>query len=590
MNIKQIIISNVRGLHDFTVNLDMIPNKPSILVAPNGSGKSSFAIAFQWLNKMKMKLVNEDDAFNDDPTNLPKMTIITDEEGEPRYVADNSKNDILKRFGVYVINNGLKASSPGVHAGVQMGKSKIVVPDIELLRKQPDAVELADDFDTIYGLENTPRGLCPVISSYLTSNAFMSLLDEDMMKIGKRDRIKLESFIERLKTYTGTVETRHRKIETDDLEVLRGIGAIAYLIERLKKQNPDTDEVKCCLRALRLALLFANKTHDFKSRIDYARYRQEEESVRLLFGTIKSTWRDIKPQRRDDKLLLSIGDAQRISNGERDILILLGRLQQAANSFNKIDNILIIDEVFDYMDDANLVAAQHYVNLLIKNLHKQGKNIYPIILTHINPSYFRTFAFKDMKVYYLLPLQYPHASDNMMKLVRKRDELEKTDKQSADLISKYMLHYHIDYTRSMNDVVDMSNPNWNNIPNFKNYCAQHLEKYLNGENYDALAVCVELRELIEKYCYSKLNNVEQQRIFLDEKFGTEKKLDYIEECGVEYPETFSLLGLIYNDPLHPNNKNKVDLRQTLYSRLENNTIRGMIDEIKKLVESSTAAN
>ena len=96
-----------------------------------------------------------------------------------------------------------------------------------------------------------------------------------------------------------------------------------------------------------------------------------------------------------------------------------------------------------------------------------------------------------------------------------------------------------------------------------------------------MAVCVELRELIEEWCYSKLKE-EQRRVFLDDKFGTEKKLEFTEECGVDYPETFSLLGLIYNDPLHPNNKNKVDLRQTLYSRLENNIIRGMIEEIKNL--------
>lgn len=581
MNIKSIHIKNVRGLGDISIDLDMMPNKPSILVAPNGSGKSSFAMAFQWLNRQKMKLASEEDAFNDDRNNLPEMTIVTDEEGQPSYTANNDKNDILKKFGVYVINNGLRASSPGVHAGVQMGRSKIIVPDIELLRKQPDTVELTDNFEEVYGLEAMPRGLCPVVNSLLTSNPFMSLLDEEMLKIGKKDIVKLESFIQRLKTYTGTIEVRHQKILADDLAGLREISAISQLMKLINKQEPDVDEVKCFLRSLRLVLLFANKPHDFRSRIDYARYKREEESVRLLFDTIKSTWRGIKPQRHEDKLLLSIGDAQRISNGERDILILLGRLQQALNSFNKSDNILIIDEVFDYMDDANLVAAQHYVNLFIKSLHDEGKNIYPIILTHINPSYFRTFAFKDMKVYYLLPLQYPHASDNMMKLVRKRDDLEKTDKPKADLISKYMLHFHIDYSRSMGDVINMTDPNWNHIPTFKNYCVQHLEKYLNRENYDALAVCVELRELIEKWCYSKLNE-EQGRIFLDEKFGTEKKLEFTEECGVDYPETFSLLGLIYNDPLHPNNKNKVDLRQTLYSRLENNIIRGMIEEIKNL--------
>ncbi len=584
MNIKQIKINNVRGLHNFTVDLDMIPNKPSLLVAPNGSGKSSFALAFQWLNRIKMKMVNEEDAFNDDPRNLPDMAIITDENGETTYEANDTKNDILKKFGVYVINNGLKASSPGVHAGVLMGKSKIVVPDIELLRKQPSPIELTDNFDDTYGLVAASRGLFPVVNPYLSSVSFMSSLDVDKLKIGKREKSKLEAFIEKVKSYTGTVDSRHHTIETDDLPNLRKIEPIVYLMETFKNQDPADNDVKCFLRALRLTLLYANKQNDFKARIDYARYKREEDSVRRLFSTIKTTWRGIKPQRRDDQLLLTIGDAQRISNGERDILILLGRLQQAFYSFNKQDNILIIDEVFDYMDDANLVAAQHYVNLFINALHEEGKNIYPIILTHLNPSYFRTFAFHEMKVYYLLPLQYPHASDNMMKLVRKRDELERIDKTQADLISRYMLHYHNDYTRSMDDVVNMTDPNWNDIITFKNYCSRQLEKYLSGESYDALAVCVELREMIEKYCYDKLNTKEQKRIFLEEKYGTENKLAYADECGVEYPETFSLLGLVYNDPLHPNNKNKVDLRQTLYSRLENNTIRGMIAEIKKITD------
>ena len=240
--------------------------------------------------------------------------------------------------------------------------------------------------------------------------------------------------------------------------------------------------------------------------------------------------------------------------------------------------------MFDYLDDANLVAAQHYVNTFIKELKDEGKNIYPIILSHINPIYFRTFAFRDMKVYYLNPLQYPNASDNMMKVVRKRDELERQDKEKADLISKYMLHYHPDYSRDMDDVIGMKAPNWNDIPTFKAYCIRQTVEYLNGNRYDSLAVCVALREMIEKYCYQKLKTQEQMTHFLDVAFGTENKINYIETLGYTLPETFSLLGLIYNDPLHTNNKNKIDLRQTLYSRLENNTIKGMISEIKRLYE------
>lgn len=57
MTIKQIEISNVRGIDHLVVDLgDMYPNKPNIMVAPNGSGKSSFATAFSWLNRQTPKV------------------------------------------------------------------------------------------------------------------------------------------------------------------------------------------------------------------------------------------------------------------------------------------------------------------------------------------------------------------------------------------------------------------------------------------------------------------------------------------------------------------------------------------------------
>ena len=70
MQIKSIQIKNVRGIQDKTIFLDMIPNKPSILVAPNGSGKSSFAFAFQWLNRLRLKL-EKDDAYDGNVINKP---------------------------------------------------------------------------------------------------------------------------------------------------------------------------------------------------------------------------------------------------------------------------------------------------------------------------------------------------------------------------------------------------------------------------------------------------------------------------------------------------------------------------------------
>ena len=583
MKIKSIQIKNVRGIQDKTILLDMIPNKPSILVAPNGSGKSSFAFAFQWLNRLRLKL-EKDDAYDGNVNNKPQLVITTDDSDNNTYIADENVNNVSKRFGVFVINNGLRASSPGQNNGVLMGKAKITIPDIELLGKKPNDVNLIDDFDEVYDTADLLQGFLPSINVLVSNNRFMASCDLDKLKIKSRQAKVINDQIEQIKTYTGTVAERHLIVESRNKAVLEEIPAILYAENLLRRFCGNDNDTKLLLKAIRLVTLMYRKNQDFKDCIELAIYKMNEDSTRKLFDSLKKTWKDIKPHREHGKLILRIGDAQRISNGERDILILLGMLQKARNSFTKPDNMLVVDEVFDYLDDANLVAAQHYVNTFIKELKDEGKNIYPIILSHINPIYFRTFAFRDMKVYYLNPLQYPNASDNMMKVVRKRDELERQDKEKADLISKYMLHYHPDYSRDMDDVIGMKAPNWNDIPTFKAYCIRQTVEYLNGNRYDSLAVCVALREMIEKYCYQKLKTQEQMTHFLDVAFGTENKINYIETLGYTLPETFSLLGLIYNDPLHTNNKNKIDLRQTLYSRLENNTIKGMISEIKRLYE------
>ncbi len=562
----------------------MIPNKPSILVAPNGSGKSSFAFAFQWLNRLRLKL-EKDDAYDGNVNNKPQLIITTDEPDNNTYIADENVNNVSKKFGVFVINNGLRVSSPGQNNGVLMGKAKITIPDIELLGEKPNDVNLIDDFDEVYDTADLPQGFLPLINVLVSNNRFMASCDLNKLKIKVKQAKVINDQLEQIKTYTGTVADRHLKVESINKEVLEEIPAILYAENVLRRFCDNDNDTKLLLKAIRLVTLVYRNNQDFKGRVELANYKINEDRTRKLFDSLKKTWKDIKPHRDHDNLILRIGDAQRISNGERDILILLGMLQKAKNSFTKPDNILVIDEVFDYLDDANLVAAQHYVNTFIKDLKDEGKNIYPIILSHINPIYFRTFAFRDMKVYYLNPLQYPNANDNMMKVVRKRYELETQNKDKADLISKYMLHYHPDYSRSMDDVIGMKDPNWNNIPTFKAYCLHQTEEYLKGKRYDSLAVCVALREMIEKYCYQKLGTEEQKKYFLDESFGTENKINYVETFNIVLPETFSLLGLIYNDPLHPNNKNKIDLRQTLYSRLENNTIKGMISEIKKMYEA-----
>lgn len=585
MNINSIQIKNVRGIGDKTIQLNMLPNKPSLLIAPNGSGKSSFAFAFQWLNRLRLKL-DSDNAFKGDVNNKPELIVETDEPENNIYVADESHNDVSKRFGIAVINNGLSATTPHVYNGIQTDKARISVPDIVLLDKMPSNIKLNDNFLDIYGFSESPEGLFPVISAFIESNRFMALLDYESLKMTKRPMQSLQKILDRIKAYDGTRNEMQNKIMLEEKENLESFMQIRYAEDAFKKYQSDLSEVKQLLYALRLVTLAYRLSDEFIARIAYSQAWIEEERIKKLFGSLKSTWKELKPHRIGTQVILKLGDVQRISNGERDILILLGHLFEASRKLNKVDNILIIDEVFDYLDDANLIAAQHYINLFIRQLKDEGKNIYPIILSHINPSYYLTFAFRSMKVYYLNSLQYPNASDNMLKLIRKRVELERMNNDDADKISKYMFHYHTDYSEDMTSIIGINDPNWGNIPKFKSYCLNQVEEYISGNRYDALGVCVALREMVEKISYDKLCSDIQKTKFLDDIRGTENKIDYVESLGFVLPDTFSILGLIYNDHLHLNNRNNIDLRQTLYSRLENNTVKGMIGEIKKMYDKS----
>lgn len=56
MIINKIEITNIKGIGNKAFSLDLTPNKPNILVAPNGFGKSSFAIAFDSLKSDRIKL------------------------------------------------------------------------------------------------------------------------------------------------------------------------------------------------------------------------------------------------------------------------------------------------------------------------------------------------------------------------------------------------------------------------------------------------------------------------------------------------------------------------------------------------------
>ena len=74
MVITELHIENIKGLQNFELKQSIQPNRPNILVAPNGFGKTSLAIAFKSLKNSKLDL-DESSYYNGDNSNKPILRL-----------------------------------------------------------------------------------------------------------------------------------------------------------------------------------------------------------------------------------------------------------------------------------------------------------------------------------------------------------------------------------------------------------------------------------------------------------------------------------------------------------------------------------
>ena len=526
--------------------------------------------------------MDKDNIYSRDAKCIPEVKMIIGENGKTTTLtADPEKNEIFTKFDVAVINNRTR---PVVIRrrinGQAISQSKLTVEPIILEHHIPKKIALSYDFGKVYDIR-LKRGIVPAINFLLKNDQLYERFPIAELRNIQTSLQKAEKMVAMIKDLNESDKTKNEirsELIKEVLPVLKLQPKITMIAEVVDSIEGGGVGVDTYLKAMQLLLLFHSKSNEFKINKEYAEYVGRERAYNDLFASLKNTWQDIKPKKSQGKLFIEIPNVNLLSNGERDIIVFLAMLEKARLTLKKKENILIIDEVFDYLDDANLVAAQYYISEFISKMKEDGKEIFPIILTHLNPDFYKHYAFKDLKVYYLLPLPYPHKSNLMMSLLRRREELGKNGVE--DVISTYMLHYHVDYKKDMSDVLnqEQKDAGWGAITKFKEYCKSNVEHYLENKEYCPLAVCVMLREWIEGYCYEELHEDCKEQFL--KKHGTQKKLNYAEENGIEYPEIFSLLGLIYNNPLHATDKK--DLRQTLYSRLQNNTIRAMIANVKEL--------
>lgn len=131
MKIKTIEVTNIKGIGSQVFSLDLLPNKPNILGAPNGFGKTSIGVGFDSLKRNKIELDSKH-YHQDNESNRPIIKVtIEDAAGKRTLTANDAQNTIADEFDVFIINSQLFAIATKLNI-------KFIKPSIKFTHPEPE--------------------------------------------------------------------------------------------------------------------------------------------------------------------------------------------------------------------------------------------------------------------------------------------------------------------------------------------------------------------------------------------------------------------------------------------------------------------
>lgn len=577
--LRTIEIENIKGIGHQRFALNILPNKPSLLVAPNGFGKSSFATAFNSMNSRRIDL-KEDDYHQENDQLQPRIQIEYQRPDNSiiNLNATNNTNTISNEIGYFVINSLLKPKGIGNQFG--RASASLEIEDVVLVDRIPENISFNYQYREIKNRFGNNGRVLPNANTALNNLKLVEKLSNNIQALqragGVRVQAKIQNVINEINQQGGTADVLTQWVTDNQLDTLKQIEYLNTIGDIINEFDLNyNSEAKSYLVAIQLVWLFHEDPTRFKNACKYSNYQLNKQRFDTTLRNFNCTWKGIRAHQTRGKLVVKFPKAIHISNGQRDILTFVSMLAKAKSQLTKEANILIIDEVFDYLDDANLTAAQYYITSFIKEFQDDDKRIYPLILTHLNPNYFKNFAFSKQKVYYL-DKSNMQVNQHLSRLLRLRSDRNVDDAIKAD-ISKHLVHYEPSHIDRRDEFRNLGIPElWGEMDNFYQFLFYEVDNYLNNRAFCPFAVCGGVRVKVEELAYNKLQGNANKLEFLETK-KTRPKLEKADDMGVVSPETHYLLGVIYNEGMHW--KNNQDNVSPIASKLENETIKKLIKDV-----------
>ena len=563
----------------------MIGNKFHVLVAPNGFGKSSFAAAFRSLKPRSLKLSRGDFHARSEAL-VPELELVISEGGnERRLIANPNQNDLHREFSISVVNSRLKPKAierPYItHARPTAELTVEPVVLVSHIPTRPLDIPSQTDLKARFGANGK---VLPSLGHFLENPVLLlSILQASELRKFTQQRVwnQLGPILSAINAAQGSTAAVKEWIEANQLAPLQALEPIAQVASLFTDYNDLSD-----IDRFMVAIAFGQLHHHDNSLLNRIRtwrhYGAAKEKCRDLLEGLNSNpgWLEVRPREDHGKLVVSFPSPIEMSNGQRDLFCFVAQLLRAEFELDSAKAILVVDEVFDYLDEANLLAAQFYVSRFINAFKATGREIFPLFLTHLDPAIFSHAVLglgrrESRKVHILDQYLDISRTGGLPLMVQKRE-----DELLKPFIGKYFFHFHPDDC-DQRDLFETKGLRrvWGLASAFHTYAIGELRRYQEGcDNVDYVAVCVGARVVIEKAAYNQLGDGEQKRRFTEEfNKRTSDKLDFVEQVGGRVPTAHRLLGLLYNDMLHP--KDHFDYVSAIVSKMRSPAIRCLMREI-----------
>lgn len=591
--ITNITIKNIKGFGDPPVSLDVEikPDKINLLIAPNGFGKSSLAAAFASIKPSKL-IVEKDNKYKNDEDLDSSLSLTLD---GATYSADINSNFISPIIEPYVINSGTKVHTSGKSMGSFHSVSGYLdIEDIELLGKVPPSATVTYQMSSILSAAKTKRGVLksnPLLSSdevIALSGDVLPLLDK--FSADKRKTL-INDIWDNINSINGTAETMVSSISDTWFDAIESEPNYIVFKEVFKYYLGGATRFETFSFFYQLLETYNKDKLNYKKAVAFSRYRIQRNRIDEDLRLLNSSWNEIRTSNNEGKLLVRFPRANQMSNGQRDVLTMVCDLMKFRAKIKKGKKyILIIDEVFDYLDDANIMAAQYFLSQFAK---AEDTEVYVCILTHLSTDFFRSYVFSKKKLNEVfLKKVKPDASSSMKSFIAFRQGLNKAtdpvDNSLYDDISRYLLHYNPNDKDLSSDLERYHKPGlkstWGKKDIFQKYLIDELNKYFSSsEDYDPYAVAISLRLKCEKNAYESLLSQDLKDGFIGTK-ETIEKLHFCEDSGSPIPSSYYIVAALHNEASHVKYNDGVIKDTPMIYKLQNEVIRSILKSIFNYTE------